>query len=44
MRLYEEFGLLVSDDTVYWALKELGFSHVFCVERDDQSVIAGLMR
>ena len=28
MRLYEEFGLSVSDDTVYRALKELGFSHV----------------
>jgi transposase len=28
MRLYEEFGLSVSDDTVYRALKKLGFSHV----------------
>ena len=28
MRLYEEFGLSVSDDTVYRALKELGFSHL----------------
>jgi len=28
MRLREEFGLSVSDDTVYRALKELGFSHV----------------
>jgi transposase len=28
MRLYEEFGMSVSDDTVYRALKELGFSHV----------------
>jgi transposase len=28
MRLYEEFGISVSDDTVYRALKELGFSHV----------------
>jgi transposase len=28
MRLHEEFGLSVSDDTVYRALKELGFSHV----------------
>src|SRR5262249_21915281 len=28
MRLYEEFGLSVSDDTVYRALKNLGFSHV----------------
>ena len=28
MRLYEEFGISVSDDTVYRALKELGYSHV----------------
>jgi transposase len=28
MRLHEEYGLSVSDDTVYRALKELGFSHV----------------
>ena len=28
MRLCEEFGLSVSDDTIYRALKELGFSHV----------------
>lgn len=28
MRLHEEFGLSVSDDTVYRALKALGFSHV----------------
>ena len=28
MQLQEEFGLSVSDDTVYRALKELGFSHV----------------
>ena len=28
MRLHEEFGLSVSDDTVYRALKDLGFSHV----------------
>jgi len=28
MRLYEEFGISVSDDTVYRTLKELGFSHV----------------
>jgi hypothetical protein len=26
MRLYEEFGLSVSDDTIYRALKKLGFS------------------
>jgi transposase len=28
MRLHEEFDISVSDDTVYRALKELGFSHV----------------
>jgi transposase len=28
LRLYEEFGLSVSDDTIYRALKNLGFSHV----------------
>ena len=28
MRLYEEFGLSVSDDTIYRALKDLSFSHV----------------
>src|SRR6202165_1727629 len=28
MQLHEEFGLSVSDDTVYRALRELGFSHV----------------
>src|SRR5271157_6412982 len=28
MRLHEEFGISVSDDTVYRALKDLSFSHV----------------
>ena len=28
MRLHEEFGLPASDDTIYRALKDLGFSHV----------------
>jgi len=28
MLLHEEFGLSVSDDTIYRALKDLGFSHV----------------
>jgi transposase len=28
MRLHEEFGVSVSDDTVYRALKDLGFSHL----------------
>jgi transposase len=27
MRLYEEFELSVADDTIYRALKDLGFSH-----------------
>jgi transposase len=28
MQLHEEFELSVSDDTIYRALKDLGFSHV----------------
>jgi transposase len=28
MQLYEEFGISLSDDTVYRALKDLGFSRV----------------
>ena len=28
MRLHEEFGISVSDDTIYRTLKDLGFSHV----------------
>jgi len=28
MRLHEEFGISVSDDTIYRALKDMGFSHV----------------
>jgi len=28
MRLHEEFGLSVSDDTIYRAMKDLGFSHM----------------
>jgi transposase len=28
MRLHEEFGLSVSDDTIYRALNRLGFSHL----------------
>src|SRR6202140_4708728 len=28
MRLHEEFGISVSDDTIYRALKDLGFSHM----------------
>jgi len=30
MRLYEEFGLSVSDDTIYRALKDLGLSGILC--------------
>jgi transposase len=28
MRLHDQFGVSVSDDTIYRALKDLGFSHV----------------
>jgi transposase len=28
VRLYEEFGISVSDDTVYRTRKSLGFSHI----------------
>ena len=28
MQLHAEFGISVSDDTIYRALKDLGFSHV----------------
>ena len=28
MRVHEEFGLSVSDDTIYRALHKLGFSHL----------------
>ena len=28
MRVHEEFGISVSDDTIYRTLKDLGFSHV----------------
>jgi putative transposase len=28
MRLHEEFGLSVSDDTIYRTLHKLGFSHL----------------
>jgi transposase len=28
MQLHEEFGVSVSDDTVYRALKDLGFAHL----------------
>jgi hypothetical protein len=32
MRLYEEFRLSVSDDTIHRALKKLGFSHMSASE------------
>jgi transposase len=28
MRLHEEFGISVSDNSIYRALKDLGFSHL----------------
>ncbi len=28
LRLHEEFGISVSDDTIYRALKDLGFLHL----------------
>jgi transposase len=34
MRLHEEFGISVSDDTVYRALKDLGFAHLSARRRD----------
>jgi transposase len=37
MRLHEEFGLSVSDDTIYRALKDLGFSHVSARPRRPQA-------
>ena len=44
MRLHEEFGISVSDDTVYRALRELGFSHVSArpkaYEQDPEAVEA----
>ena len=36
MRLHEEFGISVSDDTVYRALKDLGFSHVSARPKADK--------
>jgi transposase len=44
MRLHEEFGLSVSDDTIYRALKDLGFSHVSArpkaYKQDPEAVVA----
>src|SRR5215813_2664891 len=36
MRLHEEFGISVSDDTIYRALKDLGFSHAAALTRAQQ--------
>jgi hypothetical protein len=45
MRLHEEFGISVSDDTVYRALKDLGFSHVSARPRaykqDGEAIVVG---
>ena len=42
MRLHEEFGLSVSDDTIYRALKNPGFSHLSArVARNDLHHPAG---
>ena len=45
MLLHEEFGLSVSDDTIYRALKDLGFSHVSArpkaYKQDPEAVAAG---
>jgi Winged helix-turn helix len=41
MRLHEEFGISVSDDTVYRALKELGFSHVSARPKAYKQVSSG---
>jgi transposase len=44
MRLHEEFGLSVSDDTIYRVLKDLGFSHVSArpkaYKQDPEAVVA----
>ena len=42
MRLHEEFGLSVSDDTVYRALKQLGFSHVSARPRAYKQDVAAI--
>src|SRR5882724_10149192 len=47
MRLYEEFRLSVSDDTIYRALKDLGFSHVSArprAYRQDPEAIAAFKK
>jgi transposase len=48
MRLHEEFGLSVSDDTIYRALKDLGFSHVSArpkaYKQDPDAMAALLLR
>jgi transposase len=47
MQLHEEFGLSVSDDTIYRALKDLGFSHVSArpkAYKQDADVIDGFKK
>ena len=47
MRLHDEFGLSVSDDTIYRALKDLGFSHVSArpkAYKQDADAIADLSK
>src|SRR5262249_41605348 len=41
MRPHEEFGLSVSDDTIYRALKNLAFSHVECPAQGLQAECRG---
>ena len=47
MRLHEEFGLSVSDDTIYRALHKLGFSHLSArprAYRQDPNAIAAFKK
>jgi transposase len=44
MQLYEEFGISVSDDTVYRALKQLGFSRVSARPKAYKQDADGIMR
>ena len=39
MQLHEEFGIAVSDDTIYRALKDLGFSHVSARRRPTSRIL-----
>jgi transposase len=47
MRLYDEFALSVSDDTIYRALKDLGYSHASArprVYKQDPEAIAAFKK